>query len=532
MKKILYIICLGLIISTTWTSCTDDLNQYPSIEETSESVYTSAANYKMVLAKLYASFVLAGQEQGGGDADITDSNTGYDYMRVYINMQEVPTDEVVYTWAEGDKLYDLTYLSWDENDNWVSDMYYHIYYTIALCNEFIRNATDDKISGFSASDQKEIRAYRAEARFIRALAYYHALDLYGNVPYVDENDPVGDYMPPQYSRTEIFEFIESELKDISGELTLPAATEYDRASRAAAWTLLAKLYLNGEVYTGTSYNDQCINYCDSIINLNYFSLESNYTHLFNADNNLRTNEIIFTFGIDATYSVSWGSTTYLVCGCVSGSNENQVAADYGVASGWGSIRAKGAFTSLFSDLTGATDTRAKFFTTGQTQSVTDITNQLTGYLYTKWTNLTDDGETASNTSSSGVNTDYPVFRLADVYLMYAEAILRGGTTGSSANALKYVNLVRERAYGGTSGDISSSDLTLDFILNERGRELYLECTRRTDLIRYDLFTSSDYVWEFKGGSQAGTGVDSKYNLYPIPATELSANSNIKQNENY
>ena len=360
MKKLIYLF-FGVILTGLVISCTDELNQSSSVTETSEDVYSSVQGYKQVLAKLYASFVLAGQEEGGSDADLS-TNTGYDYMRLYINMQEVPTDELAYTWVEGDDLYDLSYLSWDDNDIWVSDMYYHIYYTIALCNEFLRNATDDNITDFSESDQTKIRTYRAEARFIRALAYDHALDLYGNVPYIDESESAGgDYLPTQYTRQEMFDYIVSELKDISSSLTDPSNTEYDRASKAAAWTLLARLYLNGEVYTGTSHYDECVTYCDSILNLNYFSLEAADSLLFNADNNLRTNEIIFSFGVDATYSVSWGSTTYLVCGSVSSSNSYQDPADYGVASGWGSFRAKSTMTSLFSDLTGKTDSRGKFF---------------------------------------------------------------------------------------------------------------------------------------------------------------------------
>jgi hypothetical protein len=148
--------------------------------------------------------------------------------------------------------------------------------------------------------------------------------------------------------------------------------------------------------------------------------------------------------------------------------------------------------------------------------------------------LTDIGEAASNTSNDGVDTDYPMFRLADVYLMLAEAVLRGGNGASADEALAYVNQLRQRAYGDayeTSGKISISDLTLDFVLDERGRELYWECSRRTDLIRYGKFTSDTYVWEWKGGIKDGTGVDNKYNVYPIPSSDLTANPNLS-NENY
>lgn len=136
-------------------------------------------------------------------------------MRCYFNLQECGTDEVASTWLSGDNVTGLTYLSWDANDPWVSDMYYRIYYNIALCNEFLRNATDDKIGSFSADDQKQIRTYRAEARFMRALFYYHALDLFRNIPFVTENDPLVGYLPPRYTGAQIFNYIESELNAIT-----------------------------------------------------------------------------------------------------------------------------------------------------------------------------------------------------------------------------------------------------------------------------------------------------------------------------
>jgi len=130
-----------------------------------------------------------------------------------------------------------------------------------------------------------------------------------------------------------------------------------------------------------------------------------------------------------------------------------------------------------------------------------------------------------------VNTDFPVFRLADVYLMLAEAVVKGGEGSSRGIALGYVNQLRERAFGDNSGNITDGQMTADFILDERARELYWECTRRTDLVRYGKFTTADYLWEWKGGVKEGKAVDSKYNIYPIPSTDLTANPNL-WNENY
>ena len=95
----------------------------------------------------------------------------------------------------------------------------------------------------------------------------------------------------------------------------------------------------------------------------------------------------------------------------------------------------------------------------------------TGYLLSKWSNLTDDGEPASDTSVSGADTDFPMFRLAEVNLIFAEAVLRGGQGASKTDALEKVNDLRRRAYGNDSGNITAQQLTLDFILDERAREL-------------------------------------------------------------
>ena len=539
MKKIFYIafyFCSTLL----FTSCIGDLDQYPHVDETSSSIYTSAENYKSVLGKIYTSMVTTGQEKNGNE-DLS-SNSGQDYMRCYFNLQECGTDEVASTWLSGDNVTGLTYLSWDANDPWVSDMYYRIYYNIALCNEFLRNATDDKIGSFSADDQKQIRTYRAEARFMRALFYYHALDLFRNVPFVTENDPLVGYLPPQYTPQQTFDYIESELKTITDTnnpdncLLVNGNEMYGRATLGAAYTLLAKLYLNAKVYINQEKYTECITACKNVITQGY-SLEPDYPKLFNADNHLRTNEIIFTLPIDAVNTVSWGSSTYIVCGAVSNTSELQKPEDYGVKSGWGMFRVRGNIPPKFEQ----GDQRYMFFTEGQSLNVDVIDDQTNGYFVTKWTNLTDAKQTASNTADGGVNTDYPLFRLADVYLMMAEAHLRGGTGATNSEVTGYVNLLRERAYGDNSGNKQDYEFDnqnqsknkeyLQFILDERARELYWEGYRRTDLIRYGIFTNADYLWQWKGGVKEGTKVNDKFNIYPIPNTELTANPNLK-NENY
>ena len=298
MKKIFYTalyFCSALLMS----SCIGDLDQYPHEEETSSTIYTSAANYKAVLGKIYATMVTTGQEKNG-DNDLS-SNSGQDYMRCFFNLQECGTDEVASTWLSGDNVTGLTYLSWDANDPWVSDMYYRIYYNIALCNEFLRNATDEKIAQFTDQEQTEIRIYRAEARFMRALFYYHALDLFRNIPFVTENDPLVGYLPPRYTAQQIFDYIESELNAIKDEMLNKANCPYGRASQGAAYTLLAKLYLNAEVYTGTPQWEACIKECNDILNSGQYQLESDYLAPFKVYNEGSV-ENIFVIPFDAVYA--------------------------------------------------------------------------------------------------------------------------------------------------------------------------------------------------------------------------------------
>lgn len=532
MKRRNIFFSILLVVGLLSTSCTDDLNQMPVTETTSQDVYAKAENYKMVLAKIYASYVLAGQGQGGDNGDLTTIN-GQDFSRGYFNLQEAATDEVANTWLSGNNLVDLTYINWSAKDSWVSDTYYWLFFNITLCNEFIRNCSEDKITKFSTNEQNEIRGFRSEARFMRAFSYWMVLDLYRQGPKVDENTPVTGFIPEAYDGISLFDFIESELKELVGEDasdTLPDTNEYGRASKPTAWALLSRLYLNSAVYRGrvdTKYYTECVTACHKVISNPAFYLEPDYAKLFNADNHKRSHEILFAMVCDATTSVTWGGGTYLVCGSC-GNSSSQDPAKYGLTNGWGMFRARGEITSKFGDVSTTDDTRAMFYTDGQAQFFSGaIDNQAEGYFFEKFTNLTDDGVAASNSAATGCSTDYPMIRLADIYLTAAEAYLRGGAGISKQEALDLVNAVRLRAYkGNESGKINDSDFTLDFILDERGRELYLESVRRTDLVRFDKFTSDSYIWQWKGGVLDGRAVNDKYNIYPIPDTDLTANPNL------
>jgi starch-binding outer membrane protein, SusD/RagB family len=512
---------LAIIFATLmFTSCVNDLDITPKDPNiiTSKTVYDSPGAYKEGLAKLYASLAMSGQDGGDGQVDIAGIDGGFsNYLRQLWNCQELTTDEAVMAWNDA-TIKDFHWQTWTPNDVFISAIYSRIMYTVAICNEYIR-AT-------AGNTDADILKYHAEARFLRALAYYHAIDLFGNPPFVTEADLPGAFFPKQTTRVALFAYVESELKAIENDLGDPKF-EYARADKAAAWVVLTKLYLNAKVYIGTDRNADCVTYCKKVIAANY-SLAPAYKNNFMADNNLSP-EIILPITSDGQHTRTWGGMTYLVHGPIGGTMS---PAAFGVGSGWGGIRTTKTFVTKFADTSGQTDKRAMFWTNGQNLEINDIAQFTEGWAIGKYSNLTSTGAPAPHAHPDFVDTDYPLFRLADVYLMYAEGVLRGATTGDATTALGYVNALRQRAYGNTSGNITAGQLTLDFILDERSRELYWEGHRRTDLIRYGKFTGGAYLWPWKGKVAAGTATESFRDLFPIPSNDRGANPTLEQNPGY
>ncbi len=510
------IICCGLM-----TSCLSDLDPQslgPNVK-TSADVYDSPLAYKQGLAKLYATFALSGQQGPAGQPDISGIDEGFsNYLRQYWNCQELTTDEAVIGWNDA-TIKDFHYHTWTATDGFIGAIYSRIMYTVALCNEYIR-AT-------AGNEDADIKKYHAEARFLRALAYYHALDLFGSPSFVTEADAPGAFFPPQTNRVDLFAYIESELTAIESELGEPRF-EYARADKAAAWMVQAKLYLNAEVYVGENRYTDAITAARKVINAGY-TLSDEYLHNFVADNNTSP-EMIFPIAYDGQRTQSYGGMVYLVHAPIGGSMPPQ--AMFGVAGGWAGVRTTPEFVDKFGDINVTNDSRALFWTQGQSKEIDDIGEFTDGFAMTKFRNRKLNGDEVENPHADFVNTDWPMFRLADAYLMFAEAVLRGGTGGTRAEALDYVNDLRERAYGDASGNINDSDLTLDFILDERGRELYWEGHRRTDLIRFGKFSGGSYLWAWKGGVKNGTATEPKRDIFPIPAAELGANPSLEQHDEY
>lgn len=524
---------LFLFMSTVllW-SCQDELELKPEDNrETSATVFEDPDSYREFTAKLYAGLSLSGQEGPSGNADLAGLDEGFsNYMRLYFKLQELTTDEAVIGWNDG-TIKDLHAQTWTSGNEFIRTMYSRIMYQIALTNEFLRQTTDAKLDGRGVSGdlKSEIAEYRAEARFLRALSYFHAMDLFGNPPFVTEEDPIGAFLPPQIQRADLFSYIESELLAIESTIVPARQNEYGRADQAAVWMLLSKLYLNAEVYSGQDRYSDVINYTSKVIQAGYSIPDIPYQYSFLADNdsNGAQKEVIFTVPFDGLNTQAYGGMTFIIHASIGGSMDPE---NFGVSSGWAGLRTTPQFVNLFPEGAESLDSRAIFYAEGQKKEINNISVFTDGYAVAKFKNVTVDGEQGSDSTGEFPDTDFPMFRLADAYLMYAEAVLRGGG-GSTGQAVTYINELRKRAYGDNSGDISSSDLTLNFIINERGRELYWEAHRRTDLVRFNQFTENG-VWAFKGGVPQGTTTAPFRNIMPIPASDLGVNTKLTQNPGY
>jgi starch-binding outer membrane protein, SusD/RagB family len=524
------LVIAGLAI-VTMASCTKDLDLTPTNDLISETVYSTPEGYKQALAKVYGAFALTGNQGPAGQGDVQGIDEAFsDFFRLYWNVQELSTDEAVIAWNDA-TIQNFHKMNWGSSDPFLQGVYYRCLYQITLCNEFLKQSTDAKISGrgISGTDAENIKAYAAEVRFLRAYQYANLMDLFGNPGFATENDAFGS-IPKQIQRKDLFNYIESELKAIESTLPLPRTNEYGRVDRAASWSLLARIYLNAQVYTGTARFAEAITYSKKVIDAGY-SLINDYRNLMLADNHLNTSEFILTINYDGLSTQNFSGTTYLIHAATGGSMNPLTM---GIPSGgWGGIRTTKSLPSLFPDMTGTADKRAQFHTNGQKFEIDDIGTFTDGIAVTKYRNVTRTGALAPHIDPGGQYTDVdmPIFRLAEMYLVYAEATLRGGN-GDQGLALQYINSLRTRAYGNTSGNITSNQLTLDFILDERARELYWEGFRRTDLIRYGRFTTNIYLWPWKGGVKDGRGVEEFRNLYPIPASDVVANPNLQQNPGY
>jgi hypothetical protein len=535
--KILLIFAISFMIAG-FSSCVDDLNTIPLDEEelVSEVVFGSEIKpYQELLAKIYAGLAISGNSGGDGDPDVAgvDGGSQASFLRGLWNLQQLPTDEAHCAWNDVG-IPDLNYNTWTSNNVFIKGFYYRLYYQINLANALLRETTEDVLNGrgVSASEQAEIVHYRAEARFHRALAYFYLLDMFRNVPFVNEESPVGSTLPPQIMAEDLFEYIEKELLEIEADMIDPfvgySSTHYGRAHKAANWSLLSRLYLNAEAYIGVNKYTESITYSKKVLGVNY-QLEPIYANIFKADNN-KSNEMIFPIRYEGEDTQTWGGMTFLL----SAMEPSELQEEINAVGAWQGNRATSALLKTFEkEYKYELDTRFSMLRLDYTDNVeiedpSVFTNN--GIPVVKYSNRNSNGTLPP---SNIAYTDFPLFRLSEIHLNYAEAVLRGGTGGDAATALQLVNNMRKRAYDGNNAAIlTAGELDLDYILDERGREFFYEGQRRTDLIRFNKLAGSSYKWPWKGGVSEGRSVESYLNVYPIPADDIGANENLKQNTGY
>jgi hypothetical protein len=509
------------LLCVAGSACTDP-TVAPKSTVTSANVFNDPNSYRAFLAKIYGGLIVTGQRGPDGNPDIGGIDEGFgEYLRLYWYLQEMPTDEAVIGWNDAG-LPALNTGTWDARNEMVNAMYYRVFYQIMLANEFLRQSTDAKLAERNQNDptlRTNVHFYRAEARFLRALSYWHGIDFFGDIPLVTEGDPVGTTPPKQAHRADIYGYVVSELNAIKDSLPLKSPQTYARANAAAAHMLLAKLYLNDSVYTTATNWAGALTEAQAVIAAGY-TLDRSFVHNFQADNNTSP-ELVFVATQDSTHTQTWGGMTFLIhAGC----GGSMSAANYGIDYCWGGYRLK---QQAYNRFVAADGRRSFFWATGQQVTVDTIGQFSNGIAAPKFTNKASTG----GGGSGMVNTDFPIFRLADAYLIYAEASLRGGG-GAPGQAEAYVDSLRVRAFGNTSANVPPGTLTLDTVLAERGRELLFEAQRRTDLVRFGLFSSGTYLWAWKGGTKAGTALAAGRDLYPLPANVLVANPNLKQNQGY
>lgn len=519
---------MALVSALSFTACTGDLDVTPIDPnlDTPENVLTSVETYNQLLAKCYSALSVSSPDGDSGQPDIKSIDGGFgQYLRALFNLEELPTDEVVMNWNDK-SIKDLHGLCWATNDDFVTAAYARMFYQISLCNEVIR-----RIDNSGMADDANMKQYRAEACALRALSYYHVIDLFGNVPFIDETSEVGGSNPQQISRADLFNWMVQDL-ETNAEI-LPANPEKYRAGKGLAYMILAKLYLNAKVYTGTANYAKCAEYCQKIIDLGY-TLESanDYRKMFCADNDQLLgpgHELIFNVYQDHLNTKAYGGTTYIINAACGGAAD--YAADFGLGgSGWAGFRVTPEFVNKFQSY----DRRGVFFLTKSdlTSEILDLGDfEQGGCSSFKFTNLKADGSILSD-ANSFADTDFPMFRLGDVYLMLAECQVVGGVSVNvnGHDGLWFLNQIRSRAGLNALTSATSND-----IIDERGRELMWECHRRSDMVRFNLLTTETYIWSYKGmNTNLGTphGVSSHFNLYPIPASDIMSNSNLKQNEGY
>ena len=523
------------------TACVGDLNTIPLNETdvTSETAYgADEAGYVQGLTKIYFQLVSNNTQ----DLQVADGGAS-EFIRAFWSTQEVTADAAKCAWGDA-WVNDLNNNTWkgDVLNDAVYAVYVRTLQGITYVNEYLRQTSDANLDlrGCSADVKAKVQEYRAEARFLRAFFYWAAMDTFGQVPFSTENTQFGGgYNPPQAPAAEIFDFIVSELNDLASDgSAMPAAqSNYPRADKGSVLGLLARVYLNAEVYTGTAMWAEAKATCEKIYGLGY-ALAPTHAELFRGDNGENPDakkEMLFAASYNAEHTQSYGGTTYLTLSTLSG--DDGAVNITGINGGWAGNRVPYEYVQKFftdvknPDYTAGTydctDKRASYFyIKGRTESMQDNLNTfLNGWSCIKFNNVPHDMEAVDYAATAATKNfsdiDWPLIRLGEIHLIYAEACMHAGGDASAQ-----VKALAERA-----GVAAPATIDADFLMAERARELMWEAHRRTDLIRFGKWISG-YNWTYKGGNFGGQDLPEHFNVFPVPSTELATNLDLNQNPGY
>lgn len=531
--------------SMLFTACIGDLDTLPlnPSDSTSETVYgADESGYIAGLTKLYFNFV----SNETTDLQVSDAGAS-ELVRAFWTVQEVTSDACKCAWENDAWVRAMNTNTWSDADN---DATYAVYVRtlqgIAYTNEYLRQTASDRLSdrGVSSELAAKIQGFRAEARFLRAYFYWMALDVFGDVPFTTENSPFGGGVnPKQASRKDVFDYCISELTALAADDSpMPAArSNYPRADKGAVLGLLARMYLNAEVYTGTPMWQEAKDACEDIFTMGY-SLCPEYADLFRGDNGENPealNEVLFGISYDAEQTQSYGGTSYLTLAAIAATDVSSTQMINGVDNGWGGIRVPYEYVEKYFNVRNAdysagtydvNDKRGRmFYIKGRSESMDGALYVfLNGWSCLKFNNIPhnmdQDSYLATAASKAYSDIDFPMIRLGEIYLIYAEACMN---LGQANTALPKVQDLAARA-----GVTAPTSITQEWLIEERARELMWEGHRRTDLIRYGKFTSSSFLWTYKGGSFSGQGFDDHMKIFAIPASELASNPELHQNPGY
>lgn len=544
MKRYIHLTVLATALFIT--TCVNDLDTLPlnRTEPVSEYVYgADEGAYLAGLGRLYFQFVSNDltdlQQMDGGASEL---------IRAFWSVQETTADAAKCSWENDAWVRALNTNTWTGVQN---DAVYAVYVRtlqgIAFVNEYLRQTTPERLASRGVSQElaSKIRGFRAEARFIRAYLYWMALDCFGSVPFTTEESPFGGtYFPQQASRSDIYDFCISELSYLmSPESQLPPARSlYPRADKGAAAGLLARLYLNSEVYTGVERWAETKAVCEEIFAAGY-SLCPDYQALFRGDNgeNLQArNEILWAVSYNAEKTQSYGGTSYILSASLASTDITDQTRPNGQRNGWAGLRVPYEYVDRYFDVaardyeTGEYEIADKrgqvFYIKGRSESMDGaLYSFMNGWTCLKFNNIPHDRTDQSYLPVSAVkaysDVDFPMIRLGEIYLIYAEACMQ---LGQETPAVQKLDELAARA--GVEGP---SSVTQDYLVAERARELMWEAHRRTDLIRYGLYETDTYLWPYKGGdSYEGQGFPAYKCIFPIPPTELATNDRLIQNPGY